>query len=230
MSKNWVVLGHRGAKGHEPENTLRAIRKGIELGVHAVEIDVQQVESELVVIHDVELDRTTNGKGKVVDCSLEYIRSLDAGAGEKVPLLSEVIAEVAGKIWLNVEIKSTSCATILARQLREAVNTEQIETQQVLVSSFDHLEISAFKKQAPEFRVAPLLYGVPHDLAACGGALGAWAVNIAAEFAEPRLIEDIRKRGMKIFVYTVNDEEEAKYLQSLGVDGVFSDFPERVSL
>ena len=86
-----LCIGHRGAMGHEPENTLLSVRKALSLGVDAVEIDVYNVEDNLVVIHDRNLSRTTNGTGYLTERSFQYLRSLDAGKGEQIPTLREVI-------------------------------------------------------------------------------------------------------------------------------------------
>ncbi|HWB60056.1 MAG TPA: glycerophosphodiester phosphodiesterase family protein, partial [Chthoniobacteraceae bacterium] len=88
--RNFLCIGHRGAKGLEPENTLRSIRRALDLGVDGVEIDAWFVDGEVIVIHDDTLERTTNGHGLVQEQTFDYLRSLDAGKGEKIPTLREV--------------------------------------------------------------------------------------------------------------------------------------------
>src|SRR5436309_1394238 len=99
----FLCIGHRGARGHEPENTVRSVRRAMELGANGIEVDVYFVDGELIVIHDDTLDRTTNGHGPVVEQSLDFIRSLDAGKGEKIPTLREIFDAVDRRAFINVE-------------------------------------------------------------------------------------------------------------------------------
>src|SRR3954464_9724202 len=98
-----LCIGHRGACGHEPENTLRSVRRALELGAHGIEIDVYFVDGEIIVIHDAKLERTTNGKGYVARKSLAYLRSLDAGKGERIPTLRQVFDTVDRRAFINIE-------------------------------------------------------------------------------------------------------------------------------
>lgn len=115
MEKPFLLcIGHRGAKGHEPENTLRSIRKAIELGTPCIEIDVHHVDGHLVVFHDDRLERRTNGIGNLAEQSFEYLRSLDAGNGERIPTLQEVCETIGPGIGLNIELKGPGTATPVA--------------------------------------------------------------------------------------------------------------------
>ena len=113
-----LIVGHRGAAGHEPENTLRSVEAALRLGANAIEIDVHQVEGRLVVIHDDRLERTTNGEGRLAAHSLAALRALDAGQGERIPTLDEVIELVAGRAELVIELKGADTAEPVARLLR----------------------------------------------------------------------------------------------------------------
>ena len=223
-----LCIGHRGARGHAPENTLLSIETAMRMGVDMIEFDVQRCQDELVVIHDPRLERSTNGDGRVGDVSLEYLRSLDAGEGQQIPTLDEVLALVAAQVALNVEIKSANGTGLeVATRLRDAL-TDGWKAEQFLVSSFHLPELFEFKQAAPEFPVAALVCGVPLDWAACAVEMGAVALNIAAEFADARLIEDAHAHGLKVYAYTVNHPDDMRALSSIGVDGVFSDYPDRV--
>src|SRR5579884_3789243 len=92
--QNFLCIGHRGARGHEPENTVRSVRRALELGADGIEIDVYFVDGELIVIHDPTLDRTTNGRGRIVRKTFAQLRSLDAGKGERIPTLREIFETV----------------------------------------------------------------------------------------------------------------------------------------
>lgn len=223
-----LIIGHRGARGHAPENTLKGLDAGLALGCSMLEFDVQRVEDDLVLLHDPGVERTTNGHGLLDELDLATLRALDAGDGEQVPLLSEVLARYRGRCRLNIEIKSAAgTAELLASCLAQAL-TQGWAPADLLVSSFHHLELQRFRSAAPGIPIAPLLCGVPLDLAACATALDASALHIAADFAEAELIDDAHRRGMRVHAYTVNDPALARRLQKLGVDGLFSDYPDRL--
>jgi len=221
-------FGHRGAAGHAPENTLRAVAVGLELGATGIEIDVHRVDDELVVIHDDTLERTTNGSGAVAAASLEYLRSLDAGGGQQVPILSEVLDLVVGRATLNIELKGVGTGALVAQQVAHRVALGRCTFDDFIVSSFDHRELCAVLKRESRIPLAPLVYGIPLDLAACGSALNAYAIHLSVEFLSDDIINDAKRRGLKVFVYTVNDRAAVERLRAQGVDGVFTDFPEVV--
>ena len=225
---HFLCIGHRGARGHAPENTLLSIDTGIRLGAEMIEFDVQCCEGELVVIHDPRLERTTNGQGRVEECRLDYLRSLDAGQGQQIPTLREVLDLVEARVSLNIEIKSAGgTATSVATALREAL-ADGWNASQFLVSSFHLPELYEFKQLAPEIPIAALVCGVPLDWAGCAVELGAQALNVSAEFADTRLLHDAHARGLKMYVYTVNHPDDIRRFRDAGFDGVFSDYPDRV--
>lgn len=228
ISKPLICLGHRGARGYEPENTLLSIDTGIRMGAEFVEFDVQVCEQTLVLMHDPRLERTTNGEGRIDQVSFDYLRSLDAGKGQQVPTLQEVLSLAENRVALNIEIKSAAgTAALLANALRAALSDGWSESQ-LLVSSFHLPELYEFKQMAPEIPVAVLVCGVPLDWAACASEIGAQALNISAEFADQRLIQDAHSRGLKVYAYTVNHPDDLRALAQAGIDGVFSDYPDRV--
>ena len=225
---HFLCIGHRGARGHAPENTLLSIDTGIRLGAEMIEFDVQRCDGELVVIHDPRLERTTNGQGRVEESRFEYLRSLDAGQGQQIPTLREVLDLVEARVSLNIEIKSAGgTATSVATALREAL-ADGWNASQFLVSSFHLPELYEFKQLAPEIPIAALVCGVPLDWAGCAVELGAQALNVSAEFADTRLLHDAHARGLKMYVYTVNHLDDMRRLCDAGFDGVFSDYPDRV--
>jgi len=222
------IIGHRGARGHAPENTLLAFDCGIKLGCDMLELDVQRCEDTLVVLHDLTVDRTTDGHGLLRHHTLESLARLNAGEGQHVPTLAEVLRLVDQRIPLNIEIKSSDgTAALLASQLLRAID-EGWPAGHFLVSSFDHPELDRFREAAPGIGIAPLLCGVPLDYAACGTELGAVALHIAADFADPQLIADAHARGLLVNAYTVNHVDELAWLIELGVDGIFTDYPDRL--
>lgn len=225
--KNLKVIGHRGAKGYEPENTMRSFERAITLGCEWIEFDVRVVDGVAVVIHDETVERTSNGQGNLTALGLSNIRKLDFGKGERLPLLEEVFDTFKGRCGLQIEIKGAEgeeviCRTI-AEKLRGGFNLDDI-----LVSAFDHRLLARVRNLMPKIRLGALTYGIPHDLAACGKSLGCYSIHISREYVTKEYLADIKKLGLKAFCYTVNDVNEAARLFDMGIDGVFSDFPDRI--
>src|SRR5436305_847299 len=132
--KRFLVTGHRGAAGLEPENTLRSFRRACELGVDRIETDVRLTrDGRLVCVHDATVDRTTNGTGAVADMSFNQIRCLDAGQGERVPSLEEALAAVRGQAVLQIELKGEGTAA----PTLQVLEAEQVAPPEVLISCFD---------------------------------------------------------------------------------------------
>lgn len=223
------LIGHRGARGLAPENTLLALDVGIAAGCPWLEFDVQLHPSgALFLLHDLTLQRTTNGEGLASQHSWSALRSLDAGAGQQLPTLDEALDLIEDRARINIELKTwdgTAAAVAECLRLRLA---EGAEPAQYLVSSFHLPELYEFKQLLPEVPVAVLLCGVPLDWAACATELQAVAVNQSAEFVDARLVADAKARGMAVNVYTVNDVDEYRRLGAMGVDAVFTDFPDQL--
>jgi glycerophosphoryl diester phosphodiesterase len=218
-----VVIGHRGAAGLSPENTLPSFRRAWALGVNAVELDVHAVEGELVVIHDDTLDRTTNGTGPVAARTLSELRALDAGGGWPVPLLREVAAELPDRVGLNIELKGRGTAGPAAEFVADHAAID------LLVSSFDHDELAHFHALAPRVPVAPLFDRWRDTAWAVAERVDARAINLARRAVSEARVKEAAARGLAVFVYTVNDPAEAARLASQGVRGVFTDYPDRIT-
>lgn len=221
-----TVIAHRGARSLAPENTLKAFETAVELGAPWIELDVQWHAGRLWVFHDERLERCTNGRGRLADADAGALRELDAGGGQRIPLLDEVIEAVARRAKINVELKTAAgTAAAVAATLREALSRGWA-ADDFLVSSFILPELDQFRRLLPAVPVGALLCGVPLDLAACASALGARTLNLALDFAVPELIDDAHRRGLQVWVYTVNDPDDLPRLQRLGVSGIFTDFPQ----
>jgi glycerophosphoryl diester phosphodiesterase len=204
------------------------VRKALELGADGIEVDVHFVDSELIVIHDDTLRRTTNGSGRVADKSFAELRALNAGFGERIPTLPEVFETVAHRAVINVELKGPGTATPVAALIGDYVRQRGWRWEEFIVSSFDHSQIKQAKQIAPELRTAALIKSVPRSQAAFAEELGAYSVNSSKRCVTPTLVADAHRRGLKVFVYTINQPKEIAHMTALGVDGVFSDFPDRV--
>jgi len=223
LSDPVLVIGHRGAAGLVPENTLPSFRRACDCGVGAVELDVYAVENELIVIHDDTLERTTDGSGTVIGRRLADLRRLDAGGGWPIPLLREVANLLPDGVALNIELKGPGTAAPVAAFLASRPLPE------VLVSSFDHDELTRFRALAPTVRVAPLFDRWIDTAWEIAESLGAWGINLSRRISTPERLERARALGLRTLVYTVNDLDEARELVRNGASGLFTDYPDRIT-
>lgn len=222
-------IGHRGAMGYEPENTLRSFKKAIELNVDMVELDVYVCNTgELVVIHDDKVDRTTNGKGYVFEKSFQELRKLDAGKGEKIPSLQEVLDLIDKKVKVNIELKGEKTAKPVLEVIEKYVHEKGWSYENFFISSFNHYELREFNKLNPKVKIGALITGIPIDFAKFAEKVNAYSANISGEFINKEFVQDAHKRGMKVFVWTVNDADDIERIKQLNVDGIFSNFPDRI--
>ena len=220
-----LVIGHRGAAGLVPENTLEGFRKAAALGVDAVELDVHALDGALVVIHDDTLDRTTSGRGPLAAHSLADVRRLDAGGGQRVPLLEAVFAALPVKVGVNIELKGQGTAELAV----ELAQGELANGRDVLISSFDLEELSrAAALGDAALKIAPLFGRWPQPGWEVARDLGAWSVNLSLRAASQRLLGEAGERGLRTLIYTVNDHPTADRLAAWGATGVFTDFPDRL--
>lgn len=217
-----VATGHRGAAGLEPENTLLGIGRAIELGVDQIEIDVHLTRDDrLVVIHDETVDRTTNGSGMVRDLSFEEMRMLDAGKGETIPTLEEVISLVKGKVILQVELKGLG----VEERAVEAVERTGI-VDEVVFTSFRHPALKAVKKLNPDIEAGVLFYCLPIDPCRLALDAGAEAIHPNVSFVDKGLVLKAHELGLKVRAWNSDEEQEMERLIKTGIDGLGSNRPD----
>jgi glycerophosphoryl diester phosphodiesterase len=223
-----LVIGHRGAAGYEPENTLRSIARAIDLGADWIEVDVQEVDGELIVFHDDTLERTTNGLGPVSERSFASLRSLDAGEGERIPTLVEVLDLIGARAGLNIELKSLNIADAVIATVDAFQANDPSWRERILLSSFDSHQTEELAERGADYRLGYLFQGDAKSALARARELNAYSIHPSMEHVNTELVADAHATGMKVLVYTVNEPDEIAAMRALGVDGVFSDFPDRV--
>lgn len=221
------IIAHRGASGLAPENTLKAIRLALALGAGAIEIDVQLADGELWVFHDRRLERCTDGSGVLTAQSRAYLASLDAGEGERIPTLWQVMEAIAGQAELHIELKGAQTADEVARLTRRAEAELGFAPTQWVVSSFHHPELARFATLRPDIRLGALTSTIPLTLAKFAAELGAWSLNCDVDFVDQALVQDAHKSGLKVLVYTVDEPADQAMLAAIGVDGIFTNRPDR---
>lgn len=219
-----LVIGHRGAAGISPENTLPGFIKAQECGVQAVELDVHMCGDKLCVIHDETLERTTSGAGPIATWDLIELRQLDAGEGASIPFLEEVFDCLSGEIGVNVELKGAGTAEPLAQLLRHYPDRD------VLVSSFDHQALFDFHRVATGTSVAPLFQRWSKNACRIAKELNARFLNLSRRAFNGNRIREIESNGLRCLVYTVNELAQARELLKCGVSGIFTDYPDKIRL
>ncbi|MEL6495496.1 MAG: glycerophosphodiester phosphodiesterase family protein [Cyanobacteria bacterium J06623_7] len=222
-----LCIGHRGAMGHEPENTLLSVQKAIALGVDAIEIDVYHLDGNLIVIHDRDLSRTTNGTGYLDRRTFDYVRSLDAGKGQQVPTLTEVLDTIDRHALINIELKGSDTAEPVVNLIQTYLDRGW-EYSDFVVSSFNHYELNRAKQICPELTIGMLIYGLPWDYLTSALSLQAEIVIPSLDYIDADLVKSVQQLGLQVWVYTVNQPEDIKLMKSLGVDGIFTNYPERI--
>ena len=222
-----ICFAHRGASGYEPENTMRSFTRALELGATWIECDIRVVEDELIIFHDRTLNRLTGTPGKVSDLNLATLRSLKVMGRESIPLLSELVELTRNRAHLQLELKGRGTGERTARYLTTLLE-KGWRPDSFLISSFDHEELVACKKVAPSIPVGILLYGYPINTPEIARTIGAYSIHLNLEMVTPKRISTLHQEGYKVFVYTVNDPSDIQAMRTIGVDGVFSDFPDRV--
>lgn len=234
------IIGHRGACGYAPENTLDSIRTAAELGAGWVELDVKlSSDGVAVIFHDDTLERTTNGSGDVAMTSFEVLEVLDAGswyaegfAGVKIPTLEEALDVIIEHgLGLNLEIKPCPGREVeTAEVAMDVLSRYWDEMDKILISSFSHVSLEAAMDMAPEYKRALLLdTEIDDNWRDVADHLEVSAVHFDGRTATREQVEDIIEYGKLTGAYTINDAFRAKTLMSWGVDYVFSDVPDVIS-
>jgi glycerophosphoryl diester phosphodiesterase len=230
-----LVFGHRGASAHAPENTVLALRLAFALGADAVECDVQRsADGGLVIVHDDTLNRTTNGRGPVAARTLAELRALDAGWGQPIPTLDEVLdlcRILRRQVNLEVKAETTEAALTTSAALEPALAAlEEPERRMVLVSSFELPAVEWLKRRLPWLRAATLHGGNRWqrvDILGPALAMGAEAVHPGRLLVTPEVVERAHGQGLRVHVWTANRWSTLRQLFAWGVDGVVTNYPER---
>lgn len=240
MEKKPLIIAHRGASGNAPENTLIAFKKAIEAGADLLELDVHlTADNRLAVIHDPTLDRTTTGKGRVIDFTAKELQQFDAGswfdtefAAARIPLLEEVLALTDGQVGLNIEVKIPNypnrkgLSETTKEVLAQIISSRQCY-HQVLVSSFDYPFLAALHAVDPRIPLA-YLFCLPTPEVRANikeGILS--ALHPEKSFVSSRLLKAAQEARLAVNVWTVNKPHAIRKFAALGVNGIISNYPER---
>jgi len=225
-----LVIAHRGASAYRPENTLPAYELAVAQAADMIEVDLHRTrDGEVVIAHDAELERI-GGRGEIGEASLAEVRALDAGGGARVPTLDELLDGFGARIALNLELKQASGGPYagLPAQASEAVRKRGLAGR-ILYSSFYDPVLHDLRRVDPEARIALLLSSRhPERWVERARALGAEAVNPELPLVDAAFVARAHDEGLAVYVFTVDPLEEMRRLLALGVDGLFTNVPDRM--
>ena len=223
------VIGHRGAAGHVPENTIASVHAARALGAEGVEFDVRALDGALIVLHDATLERTTDGRGHYKDYDLTGLRALRTAAGEPIPLLAEMLDAAEGFDPVNVEVKEAGIADAVVDALEHHYADHPARLARVLLSSFDRATTARLAARRGRMQLGVLYENEPFaEALARAVALAADSLHLPLADLTPARVIAAHAAGLRVYVYTVNEADAIAACAAWGADGVFSDFPERV--
>lgn len=225
-----LVIGHRGAMGHETENTLASIQKAMDLGVDMIEIDVFKIESgEIVVFHDERVERLSNGGGNIEDYNIVDLNQLILDGNHKIPMLQDVLKLINNQVALNIELKGANTSDRVNFITDYYIRERGWTADNILISSFNWDELRDYRKLNQETDIAVLTEDDPLNAIATAKELNALAINPNFETLNPENTKKIREEGLKVYTWTVNEAEDIQRMKDFGVDGIITNYPERVN-
>ncbi|MCX5893665.1 MAG: glycerophosphodiester phosphodiesterase family protein [Deltaproteobacteria bacterium] len=218
------IVGHRGAPVEEPENTLRSFQRALDLGVAMVELDVQLTRDDrLAVIHDETLDRTTNGHGLVKNFTLAELQKLDAGQGEPIPALEEVLELTRGRAYLLVEMKHPEAMGALLEFFRQY---QAFDAAQVI--SFWHPAVKALKEAEPRLETGALMVGCPANPAGLAQAAKTSTLVLNYRYVDPDLVDTAHRRNIEVIVWNIDEPEILQRYLDMEVDAICTNRPREI--
>lgn len=217
---SFLTIGHRGMMGVEPENTLRSFVRAEHEGLDVIELDLHlSKDGSLVVMHDADVDRTTDGAGPISERTLAELRELDAGKGERIPVFEEVVEAVGAP--LQAEIKDVAAAQALAEVMRARDLTGRVE-----VISFHDEALAAIRTLLPGVRTALVGSRYGTDVVDRAQAVGATMLSLNIRRLTLELVERAHAARLRVLGWTVNTHDQLRLARGLGLDGVVTDLPE----
>jgi len=216
------VIGHRGIAGLEPENTLRSFRRAIDLGVDYVECDVRLTsDARLVLIHDETVDRTTNGAGRVVDMTFDAIRGLDAGHGERVPTLEELIDLIRGRVKAHIELKAEGTAEPVLRLVESKGMVAD-----VALTSGDTERLKDLRALSAHVAIEQIFGDPPPDAIERALSVRAQRLSVHHKHATADYVSAAHDAGLQVVAWPPNTEPQMQAMIDLGVDFICTDRPD----
>ncbi len=234
--KVFRIIGHRGAPGHAPENTLASFQKGLELGADMLELDIHMSrDGELVVMHDPTLDRTTDGAGYIKNYTVRELKQFDASKrfeayrGERIPILQEVFDLAKKRATFAIEVKN--CPILypdIEKKLIRVIEKNEL-VDEVIVIAFYHPSLKEIKRLNPDVKTGIIYTAALLEPWAVAETVGASALHPMYKYTMADMIAEAHKRDYLVHPWTINSIPEIEQWIKYGVDGIASDYPDSLS-
>lgn len=224
-----LKIGHRGAKGYVAENTLESIQKALDLGVDGIEVDVHLCQTgELVVFHDFSLERLTESNGEIAMKSLEELKALKINGQFEIPTLVQVLDLIDKKCLVNIELKGQLTAFETCKSIQLYTATKEWNMDQFIVSSFNYDELQTVFNIDKNIPLAVLTEFDLDEAMIFAGTVSAKAIHPDYRLLDDNNVKRLQNMGYQVNAWTVNEIEDIALVKRYGVDGIISDFPDRL--
>ena len=228
---NTLSIGHRGAKGYVAENTYESISKAIQLGVDGIEIDVFKCTSgELVLFHDKDLKELTGESGLIENLTIKELEQFLVQGKYKIPTLKDVLTRIEKPLFVNIELKGLNTAQATSKIIADLSKSTSWSLEHFIVSSFNWDELELFRsidKNTPVGVLVSKSMSI-NEAIEFGKKINAQAIHPNFKLLNDKAVKKIKNNGFKIYTWTVNDEDDINFMKKLKVDGIISDYPDRI--
>ena len=228
---NTLSIGHRGAKGYVAENTYESISKAIELGVDGIEIDVFKCASgELVLFHDKNLKDLTGQSGLIENLTIKELEQFLVLGKYKIPTLKDVLTRIEKPLFVNIELKGLNTAQATSKIIADISRSTSWSLEHFIVSSFNWDELELFRSIDKNTSVGVLVSKSMsiNEAIEFGKKINAQAIHPNFKLLNDKAVKKIKNNGFKIYTWTVNNEDDINFMKKLKVDGIISDYPDRI--
>ena len=228
---NILRIGHRGSKGYVAENTLESIKHAILLGVNGIEIDVFKcLSGELVLSHENNLKRLTGKSGQLEKLTLGELKKFLVVGKYKIPTLTDVLQTIETPLFVNIELKGLNTAQATSKIITNLSKSTSWRLENFIISSFNWNELEQFRSIDKNTPVGVLLSNSMsiNEAIEFGKKINAQAIHPNFKLLNDKAVKKIKNNGFKIYTWTVNNEDDINFMKKLKVDGIISDYPDRI--
>lgn len=224
-----LKIAHRGAKGYEPENTLKSFQKALDLNADGIELDVHLTADEhIIVIHDETINRTTNGEGFINTLTLSQLKSFLIDDKYEIPTLNDVFDLTNKKCLINIELKGAGTSNKVVALIEEYISDKNWNYEHFIISSFEWNMLQEVHNLNPNIAIGVLTEENLDTALAFAEKIKARAIHPDYQLLNQKNTKEIQEKGFLVLPWTVNSEEEIKKIKSYNVDGIISDFPDKI--
>ena len=228
---NILSIGHRGAKGYVAENTLESISKAIELGVDGIEIDIFKcLSNELVLFHDKDLEKLTGKPGLIENLTLNELQEFLVLGKYQIPTLKDVLIKIEKPLLVNIELKGLDTAEATSKIITDFSKNTSWSLENFIVSSFNWNELEQFRSMDKNTPIGVLVSKSMsiNEAIEFGKKIDAQAIHPNYTLLDEKTVKKIKNNGFKIYTWTVNNKDDINFMKKLQVDGIISDYPDRI--